>query len=289
MGAGDPVVLLHGIPESWYCWHNQIPVLARQFRVLAIDLKGYGQSDKRDGDYSAGEVARQVVELLDALGLHAFRLGGHDWGSAIADRIAMQVPDRVVQYIRTCLPVATYDLRRHPQHSGYREDPANAARLFRDADAYVRIWLETSCAPGKTPSELVIERMTEEFSYDGVADAVARYFRDMRKNPPVDYSRLTMPVLIVTGEHDPRQPAEYFMGLDELIPGFRGVVVLDGGHFLPHETPAELGVVMAGFYNWLLAPGCKAFDRARALGLPTMPKAPLEPASAGFSWGNAAP
>ena len=44
-GDGEPVVLLHGIPESWQCWKHQIPTLASQFRVLAFDLKGYGQSD----------------------------------------------------------------------------------------------------------------------------------------------------------------------------------------------------------------------------------------------------
>ena len=52
MGDGPAVVLLHGIPESWHCWHHQIPVLARQFRVIALDMKGYGQSDKAEGDFS---------------------------------------------------------------------------------------------------------------------------------------------------------------------------------------------------------------------------------------------
>jgi len=49
-GEGPAVVLLHGIPESWRCWEKQMPVLSQQFRVLALDLKGYGQSDKAEGD-----------------------------------------------------------------------------------------------------------------------------------------------------------------------------------------------------------------------------------------------
>ena len=52
MGNGDPLVLLHGIPESWYCWRYQFAPLAEQFRVIAPDLKGYGRSAKRDGDYT---------------------------------------------------------------------------------------------------------------------------------------------------------------------------------------------------------------------------------------------
>ena len=50
MGQVDAVVLLHGIPESWRCWHKQMPALARQFRVIAPDMKGYGCSDKKEGD-----------------------------------------------------------------------------------------------------------------------------------------------------------------------------------------------------------------------------------------------
>ena len=55
-GDGEAVVLLHGIPESWRCWKHQIPKLASQFKVYAIDLKGYGLSDKSEGDYSMNKV-----------------------------------------------------------------------------------------------------------------------------------------------------------------------------------------------------------------------------------------
>jgi pimeloyl-ACP methyl ester carboxylesterase len=80
-GEGDPVVLLHGIPESWTCWRHQIPVLATQFRVLAFDLKGYGQSVKRDGDYTGNNVARELLAALDSIGIDRIRLAGHDWGA----------------------------------------------------------------------------------------------------------------------------------------------------------------------------------------------------------------
>ena len=56
-GDGDSVVLLHGIPESWQCWIHQIPTLATQFKVYAFDMKGYGQSDKAEGDYTMNNVA----------------------------------------------------------------------------------------------------------------------------------------------------------------------------------------------------------------------------------------
>ncbi|GIX28250.1 MAG: hypothetical protein KatS3mg123_2131 [Burkholderiales bacterium] len=77
-GEDDPVVLLHGIPESRTCWRHQIPVLATKFRVLAFDLKGYGQSDKRDGDYTGNNVARELLATLDGIGIERFLLAGHD-------------------------------------------------------------------------------------------------------------------------------------------------------------------------------------------------------------------
>ena len=77
-GDGEAVVLLHGIPESWRCWKHQIPKLASQFKVYAIDLKGYGLSDKSEGDYSMNKVASEILDLLDYLKIDTFRLAGHD-------------------------------------------------------------------------------------------------------------------------------------------------------------------------------------------------------------------
>jgi len=116
MGAKDApaVVLLHGIPESWRCWRQQMPTLSGQFRVIAPDLKGYGQSDKSEGDFSGSNVAREVVGLIDHLGIDSFHLAGHDWGVMIADNICNQVPERVERYVRCCLSLHTYDARNSP-------------------------------------------------------------------------------------------------------------------------------------------------------------------------------
>ena len=83
-GEGTPIVLLHGIPESWQCWKHQIPSLSKQFRVIAIDLKGYGKSGKEDGDYSMTAVASEIIKLLNHIEVSNFHLAGHDWGVAIS-------------------------------------------------------------------------------------------------------------------------------------------------------------------------------------------------------------
>ena len=138
MGDGDPVVLLHGIPESWLCWKHQMPTLATQFRVLTFDLKGYGRSEKADGDYTGNGVARELLACLDKIGIERFRLAGHDWGVIVGDHIVNQAPDRVERYMRCCLSLHTYDVRNSLHHQWNGENPQAATRLPDDVPAGLR-------------------------------------------------------------------------------------------------------------------------------------------------------
>lgn len=274
-GEGDTVILLHGIPESWDCWRHQIPTLATQFRVLAFDLKGYGRSDKAEGDYTSNNVARELIQCLDALGIDKFRLAGHDWGVMIADNIVDQIPDRVERYIRCCLSLHAYDARRSLHHQWNSQNPEAATRLMKKAHAYTRVWMESSCKPETLPPVDELDKVAEEFSHPGVAEAVPRYFRDIPKNKPVDYSKFTMPVLYVHGEHDPRQPIEYCRGMEDHLPGLQAILVLDCGHFVTRERPKEMTQAMMWFYNSMLGEGVPLFHRTRHYGLPTMPVKPM--------------
>lgn len=271
MGEGPAVVLLHGIPESWRCWRHQIPLLAKQFRVIALDMKGYGQSDKAEGDYSGSTVARETLALLDHIGVEGFHLAGHDWGVIVGDNLCHQVPDRVERYVRCCLSLHCYDPRNSLHHQWNGLNPEKASGLMANADAYVRVWFDSSCKPETRPSEEELQGIIDEFAYPGVAQAVPRYFRDIRNSDPVDYSRFTMPVLYVHGEHDPRQPIDYARGMEEHVPGLEAVLVLDCGHFVTLERPRELANAMMWFFHSMLAPGLPLFDRSRAHGLPARP------------------
>ena len=276
-GDGDPVVLLHGIPESWKCWKHQIPKLATQFKVYAIDLKGYGLSDKKEGDYSMNNVASEILDLLDHLKISSFRLAGHDWGVAISDNIIDQAPKRVERYIRCCLSLHAYDPRNSLHHQWNSENPDLAARLMNKPDAYVRVWFESSCKPDLIPNEKEIKEIVDDFSHHGTGDAVPRYFRDIPKNKPVDLSKFTMPILYIHGEHDPRQPIEYCEGMEDHLPGLPAILVLDSGHFITRERPKQTTDAMMWFFNSMLGSGLKIFDRSKELGLPTKPtKLPLK-------------
>ena len=91
-------MLLHGFPDSSWMWRKQIPVLAEAgFRVIAPDLRGYGQSDKPHParDYRMQILVQDVVGIMDALGIDRADLVGHDWGAALAWSLAATLPGRV--------------------------------------------------------------------------------------------------------------------------------------------------------------------------------------------------
>ncbi|WP_068471472.1 alpha/beta fold hydrolase [Candidatus Protochlamydia phocaeensis] len=95
VGEGPPVVLLHGFPEMWFAWRKQIPVLAQKFRVIVPDLRGYGYSEKPASGYDKRTMARDIYELLQALGIQKIALIGHDRGARVATRFAKDFPDVV--------------------------------------------------------------------------------------------------------------------------------------------------------------------------------------------------
>ena len=92
-GDGPPVVLLHGFPETSYAWRNQIPVLAERYRVIAPDLRGYGETDKPAAGYDKRMMALDLIELMKTLGIAKIALVGHDRGARVATRFAKDHSD----------------------------------------------------------------------------------------------------------------------------------------------------------------------------------------------------
>jgi pimeloyl-ACP methyl ester carboxylesterase len=96
-GEGPLVVLCHGFPESWYSWRHQLPALsAAGFHAVAVDMRGYGQSDRPEAidHYTLLHLVGDMVGLLDALGVQQAVIAGHDWGAPVAWHAALLRPDR---------------------------------------------------------------------------------------------------------------------------------------------------------------------------------------------------
>ena len=91
-GEGELVILLHGFPEFWYSWRYQIPALARHFKVVVPDLRGYNDSDKPANGYDLDTLATDIQGLIERLGYVKAHIVGHDWGGAIAWHLAQKFP-----------------------------------------------------------------------------------------------------------------------------------------------------------------------------------------------------
>src|SRR5246127_1916236 len=94
-GDGAPVVLLHGFPETSYAWRHQVPELARKYRVIAPDLRGYGETDKPATGYDKRNMATDLRELMRVLEIPKIALIGHDRGARVATSFAKDHPDAI--------------------------------------------------------------------------------------------------------------------------------------------------------------------------------------------------
>src|SRR5260370_10831089 len=93
-GSGDPVFLLHGVPKTMYFWRKVIPFLTPHYTVIAVDCRGYGDSERPYTGYDTQTMAPDIVELANFLRVEKFRIVGEDWGAAIAYAVAAFHRDR---------------------------------------------------------------------------------------------------------------------------------------------------------------------------------------------------
>ncbi|HEY7453397.1 MAG TPA: alpha/beta hydrolase [Thermoleophilaceae bacterium] len=94
-GEGPPVVMLHGWPQHWYLWRDVIPAVAPHARVIAPDFRGAGWTEVTKRGYERDQLMRDVVAVLDELGVEEFVVAGHDWGGYVGFLLALEHPERV--------------------------------------------------------------------------------------------------------------------------------------------------------------------------------------------------
>ncbi|MCI8869656.1 MAG: alpha/beta hydrolase [Lawsonibacter sp.] len=114
MGQGEPLLLLHGHPETWLMWHKMAPQLAKRFTVVASDLRGYGDSSKPEsipghGNYSKRVMAEDQIKVMKHLGFDRFHVMGHDRGARVGYRMALDHPEAVDKLVLLDI-VSTYDM-----------------------------------------------------------------------------------------------------------------------------------------------------------------------------------
>ncbi len=238
-GAGEPLVLLHGIPQSWHMWQPILPALAKHFHCIALDLKGYGQSHNERGDYRHEGVAQQVIALLDTLEIEGFSLFSHDRGTVQADHLVARIAPRVRRWARGSQHLWHYHPDLSPQEHLFTGLETRA--ILQQPKALVSRFFGWACKY-PIPREAVV-RTIQEFGRPGVGLAVERYFQSStfrqewldRRTRLIDAWRC--PTLIVQGSDEPPMPREFYTeDVAARLPDAR-IVFVDGGHFYVEENP----------------------------------------------------
>ena len=252
--AGDPkgeaVLMLHGLPESWWAFHHQISALASDYYVVAIDCKGYGQSDKRlDLDYTAAGMAREMPELMDTLGIDRFSIVAHDRGAVIADHMTSveSLKGRILRYVRMQQSFNEPHGKPAPPHAMFATILGVGNFQSRQI---ISIVYEKVMAAGLNASTL--KRLDYEFKFKGVAQAVSRYFQfnnfdiELKDRHEFLFEHMTMPMLILQGRWDPGQHPEEYARSTEFVPNAK-VQFIEANHFIHIENPIAVNRAIRDF------------------------------------------
>jgi pimeloyl-ACP methyl ester carboxylesterase len=254
LGSGPLVVMIHGFPDFWYTWRHQMEGLADKYQVVAIDQRGYNQSDKPKGveNYDMRLLVGDVLAVIKHFGQEKAIIVGHDWGGAVAWSLAMYAPQAVDKLIILNLPHLrglSRELANNPQqqkNSQYARDfqkPDAASKLTPEALAF---WVTDESAK---------PRYIEAFKNSDF-EAMLNYYK--RNYPREPYKEDTSPVVKV------KAPVLMIHGLKDwaLLPGALNntwdwleqdltlITVPNAGHFVQQDAADTVTKAMR---TWLLS------------------------------------
>ena len=256
LGSGPPLVFVHGLSGSWPNWLEQLAVFAREHRVIALDLPGFGHSPGRAGELSMHGYAELLEELLAKLGLQDVTLVGNSMGGLIAAETAASFPERVRRLVlispagistyRNRLTVRTMPAVRRFQQAlalGAAWTASHADRLASRPRLRDAILKGVVAHPSRLYGPLAAEQLRGAGT-DGFLEALEEILEfDLR--PRLEL--ISCPTLIVWGTKDRlitwRDAARFREG----IAGSREVVYEDTGHMAMLERPAEFNELLRSF------------------------------------------
>ncbi len=246
-GQGQPVVLVHGFGGWTYTWRKLIPLLAENNTVYALDLLGFGLSDKpAGGPYDFASQARLVVDFMEAMQLRSATLAGHSMGSVVAAQTAARYPEKIDNLV-----IITGIF-----HGGGRPDvlkvlPYPFDRLLARA-FYTRTLQKKTLAIGYHDKTLVTPEVVDAYLRPGrtpqaLASFAALVTGDALDIPPGISSQIRVPTCIIWGADDKATPLASGHALHREIAGSRFVTIPDCGHFVPEEQPEKLAAAVLRF------------------------------------------
>ena len=266
-GEGELMLFLHGFPYFWYNWHHQLEEFSKDYRVVAVDMRGYNLSDKPEGidSYTMSTLVEDVKQLIEAFGEKDCTLVAHDWGGAIAWTFAYTHPEYVKNLIMFDAP-HPYTFRRELANNPaqreassymgfFQQDDSHEILLANDAERLRKMMTE----PGKKKgylTEVDEDRYVEAWTQPEAMKSMLHYYRaisffpfeeHVQKPLELKYDMFNAPTLILWGDADSAFENSNLDGIEDYVSDltihrFEGV-----GHAPQHEKPEEVNAYMRAF------------------------------------------
>jgi pimeloyl-ACP methyl ester carboxylesterase len=261
--GGPLLLLLHGFPEFWYGWRQQIePLAAAGFHVVAPDQRGYNLSDKprRVSAYNLDTLALDVVGLIDALGAEKAFVAAHDWGGVSAWWLGVKHPQRLERLALLNAPhplvmrralVDSREQRRKSAYIFYFQLPWLPERTFcRDGFAYAAKALQSTSRPGAF-SEADVALYREAWSQPGAVRSMLHWYRAALRAPPRRPAspRVTVPTLILWGARDRFLGSELAEASRALCDDGRLEFFAGATHWIQHEEAERVTSRLVAFFG----------------------------------------
>jgi pimeloyl-ACP methyl ester carboxylesterase len=258
-GDGPPLLLVHGWPQTWYAWRMLMPTLAQDFRVIAVDQRGIGLSDKPRDGYDTGTLANDLVKLMEVAGHQRFALYGTDTGMPIAYALAADHPDRVERLVVSEAPLPGISpspplflppaLNERLWHLTFNQlSVVNEQLVSGREDIFFGAEFDASAGTKKLPEETVryyIDTLRDPEHLRGSFELYRAFPAIIAQNEQRKERRLTMPVLAIGGEESSGAGVEGTMKL--VADDVEGVVLTGSGHWVAEQAPDQLLAALAKF------------------------------------------
>lgn len=266
-GSGMPIILVHGWPGFWYDWNRNIPALAEHFDVIAVDMRGFGYSEKPDlppeVGYNDGAMAADLFEFINELGLPRVGLVGHNLGALWVQRFVRSHPDRVERLALIDPPYLGVGHRwREPQHGPnfwyqyfHNHDWSHkiVASSRESIETYIRFFLTDRPLQKDAFSEEDVQEYVEAYSQPDAMKATFKVFQ----SPFRGGNQIVLPeekiiaheTLILWGEDDSCVPIRWSDRLGEYFSDYHFHRIPNCGHYVMREYPELTNKHLVRFFK----------------------------------------
>jgi len=259
------VVMIHGWPETSYCWHHVAEHLQDRYHLIAVDLRGAGGSNRAldKSHYTKDQLCLDVLSIIDKLGVRKFHLAGHDWGSAVAQEIALNHAERINKLCLLNMVIINNEKGKQEAYKilgktlfysfwyqWFQNLKGLPEALIKDReDVWVRFFMRGMATD--IPEESINEYVNS-YRVEGSITCAANLYRTMREDiarwKTYEGKKFTMPTKLIYGNLDPVIIKEYFHDIESCFESI-SIAEIKTGHFLMDEKPKEVADIMSEFLS----------------------------------------